>query len=76
MPALGTVIVSGSLSTLTSASRPQASQVAVTMRTPFWRMFISVIGGPKLFRIGDRLFRSALDALQVVEDLPPSSRLS
>jgi hypothetical protein len=40
VPASGTVRVSGSASTLTSAWRPQASQVAVTMRTPFkacWR---------------------------------------
>jgi hypothetical protein len=34
---------------LTSASRPQASHLAVTARTPFKRMFASVIGGPKLF---------------------------
>jgi hypothetical protein len=33
-PALGTVIVSGSASTSTSPSRPQASHVAVTARTP------------------------------------------
>jgi hypothetical protein len=50
-PALGTVIVSGKMSTLTSASRPQASHLAVTTRTPFWRMLASVIGGPKLLRI-------------------------
>jgi hypothetical protein len=47
-PAFGTVTVSGSASTLTSAWRPQASQVAVTARTPFARMFESVMGGPGL----------------------------
>jgi hypothetical protein len=36
---------------LTSASRLQASHVAVTARTPFSRMFARVLGGPKLFRI-------------------------
>ena len=49
-PASGTVRVSGSASTLTSASRPQASHVAVTMWTPFWRMLARVIGGPGLAR--------------------------
>jgi hypothetical protein len=31
-------------STPTSAARPQASHVAMTARTPFWRMLASVIG--------------------------------
>jgi len=47
-PAFGTVTVSGSASKLTSASRPQASHVAVTARTPFWRMLAKVMGGPGL----------------------------
>ena len=37
LPALGTVTLSGMASTLTSAWWLQASQVAVTERTPFWR---------------------------------------
>ena len=48
--ALGTVTVEGRASTLTSASRPQASHVAVTARTPFLRMFANVMGGPGLLR--------------------------
>jgi hypothetical protein len=47
----GTVTVSGRASTLTSASRLQASQVAVTARTPFSRMLARVIGGPGLLRM-------------------------
>ena len=39
LPAFGTVTVSGRASTLTSALWPQASQAAVTARTPFFRMF-------------------------------------
>ena len=49
-PASGTVRVSGSASTLTSAWWAQAWQVAVTERTPFKRMLARVIGyrpGPK-----------------------------
>jgi len=41
-----TVRVSGRASALTSASRPQASHVAVTARTPFARMLARVMGGP------------------------------
>ena len=41
---LGTARVSGKASTLTSAERPQLAQVAVTARTPFWRMLVSDIG--------------------------------
>ena len=48
---LGTVRVSGRASTLTSAERPQLAHDAVTMRTPFWRMLASVIGGPGLLRM-------------------------
>jgi hypothetical protein len=36
---------------LTSALWPQASHVAVTARTPFWRMFANVMGGPGLLRM-------------------------
>ena len=44
--ALGTVTLSASASTLTSALCPQASHVAITARTPFSRMFARVMGGP------------------------------
>jgi hypothetical protein len=55
-PTWGTCRVSGRASTLTSAERPQASHVAVTARTPFWRMFARVMGGPGLLRmVGARL---------------------
>jgi hypothetical protein len=50
-PAVGTVTLSGRTSTTTSAERPQASQVAVTGRTPFWRMLARVMGGPGLLRM-------------------------
>jgi hypothetical protein len=38
-------------STLTSAARPQASHLAATTLTPFWRVLASVIGGPKFSRL-------------------------
>jgi hypothetical protein len=47
-PAFGTAVVSGSASTLTSAERLQASHVAITARTPFWRMFAKLMRGPGL----------------------------
>src|SRR5271155_4129544 len=37
----------------------QASHVAVTMRTPFWRMLARVIGGPGWERMSGVLFRSS-----------------
>jgi hypothetical protein len=43
----GATMVSASASTFTSATWPQASHLAMTARAPFWRMFASVIGGPK-----------------------------
>jgi hypothetical protein len=49
-PASGTNVVSGNASTFTSALCPQASHAAMTARTPFSRMFASVIGGPKFLR--------------------------
>ena len=39
---------------LTSADRPQLAQVAVTARTPFWRMLASNMGGPGLERMSGR----------------------
>jgi hypothetical protein len=51
-PAFGTVTLSGSALTLTSASRLQASQVPVTARTPFSRIFARVIGAPGLLPHG------------------------
>ena len=50
-PAFGTVTASGRASTLTSALWPQASQAALTARTPFARMFARVMGGPGLLRM-------------------------
>ena len=47
-PACGTNTVSGRASTLTSAACLQASQVAMTARTPFWRMFARLMGGPEV----------------------------
>ena len=38
LPTSGTVRVSGSRSTLTSAERPQLAHAAMTKRTPFWRI--------------------------------------
>jgi hypothetical protein len=52
-PAWGTAIVSGSASTITSALCPQVSHSAVTARTPFCRMFASVMGGPGRARSRD-----------------------
>jgi hypothetical protein len=43
-PASGTVRVSGSRSTLTSAERPQFAHDAMAMQTPFWRMLASDMG--------------------------------
>ena len=54
LPVSGTVRVSGRRSTLTSADRPQLAQVAVTARTPFWRMLASNMGGPGLERMSGR----------------------
>lgn len=46
LPAFGTAVVSGRASTLTSAEWLQASHVAMTARTPFWRILASDMGGP------------------------------
>ena len=47
---------SGRASTLTSAWWPQLAHDAVTMRTPFWRMLASDIGGPGRGRLSGRPF--------------------
>jgi hypothetical protein len=49
---VGAATISGRASTLTSASRPQTSHLAVTARTPFLRMLAKVIGGPGLLLTG------------------------
>jgi hypothetical protein len=66
-PASGTTIVAGSASTLTSAMCPQVSHVAITLQTPFWRMFASVMGGPNILltRQGDRTEREPWQLLRL-----------
>jgi hypothetical protein len=63
LPVSGTVRVSGSRSTLTSAERPQLAHEAVTLRTPFWRMLARVIGGI-VSSCWFRWFRRALASLR------------
>ena len=71
---LGTVTLSASASTLTSALCPQASHVAITARTPFSRMFARVMGGPCFSRATIPNAHAAPGRAACPREAPPQKR--